>query len=69
MKDFPEEWLLLLEMYELVFKSDSFLENKLLNNLIDLQTNLSYRKLISREIDLINQNYNENNESYFKKNR
>ena len=61
-KDFPEEWLLLLEMYELVFKSDSFLENKLLNNLIDLQTNLSYRKLISRGIDLINQNYNENNE-------
>ena len=49
-------------MYELVFKSDSFLENKLLNNLIDLQTNLSYRKLISRGIDLINQNYNENNE-------
>ena len=61
-KDFPEEWLLLLEMYELVFKSDSFLENKLLNNLIDLQTNLSYRKLISRGIDLINQHYNDNNE-------
>jgi phenylalanine-4-hydroxylase len=50
---FPSEWLILLEIYELVYNKDLSLMNKVYKQLIKLQQNTQYTKLISDGLDLI----------------
>ncbi|WNH12779.1 aromatic amino acid hydroxylase [Thalassobellus suaedae] len=54
--EYPEEWLLLLEIYELVntFKND--FSNKVLNKLKALKTNKKYKKLVEDGINLLSKN-------------
>ena len=50
---FPSEWLILLEIYELVYNKDLSLMNKVYKQLIKLQQSTQYTKLISDGLDLI----------------
>ncbi len=49
---FPNDWLLLLELYELSIKSDFSIQEKLLKNLEELKCNKSYKTLIEKGIVL-----------------
>tara|TARA_B100001029_G_scaffold179174_1_gene187800 strand:+ start:1 stop:1512 length:1512 start_codon:yes stop_codon:yes gene_type:complete len=52
-KDFSSEWLLVLEMYELLHQSDMDLEKDLLNHLKSLTDNVEIAHLVSRGLQLI----------------
>ncbi len=52
-KDFSSEWLLVLEMYELLHQSDMDLEKDLLNHLKSLTDNVEIDHLVSRGLQLI----------------
>lgn len=49
---FPNDWLLLLELYELSIKNDFSIQEKLLKNLEELKCNKSYKTLIEKGIVL-----------------
>jgi len=49
---FPNDWLLLLELYELSIKNDFSIQEKILKNLEELKCNKSYKTLIEKGIVL-----------------
>ncbi len=49
----PSEWLLLLELYELVYNKDLSLMNKIHEQLLILKQNKHYSKLITDGLHLI----------------
>jgi len=49
----PSEWLLLLELYELVYDKDLYLKNEIHEQLLKLKQNKHYSKLITDGLDLI----------------
>jgi len=49
---FPNDWLLLLELYELSIKNDLSIQEKILKNLEELKCNKSYKTLIEKGIVL-----------------
>ncbi|UAM97328.1 aromatic amino acid hydroxylase [Polaribacter litorisediminis] len=49
---FPNDWLLLLELYELALNHNFSIKNDLLNILIDLKSNKSYTALIENGLNL-----------------
>ena len=51
---YPSEWLILLEIYELVYATDSPLKDDSLEHLLLLKQNKQFSKLISDGLDLIN---------------
>ena len=51
--NFPNEWLILLEIYEIVFHQTSDLKDKVLVSLLDLQKNEKYSNLITNGLRLI----------------
>jgi len=53
-KNYNREWLILLELYELVYKKDITLEEDIHSHLIDLQKNKDLTQLISDGFSLIN---------------
>ncbi len=50
---YPTEWLILLEIYELVYNKDLSLMRKVYKQLTTLQKNTQYTKLITDGLDLI----------------
>ena len=52
-KNYPLDWLLPLEMYELVYKSSLKIEKETYNYLLQLKENEQYTQLISNGIELI----------------
>jgi phenylalanine-4-hydroxylase len=52
-KNYPSEWLILLEIYELVYNKDLSLMNEVYDQLSKLQQNKLYTKLIIDGLDLI----------------
>jgi phenylalanine-4-hydroxylase len=55
-ENYPNEWLLLLEIYELIYKSNSELENKIKSRLLELKKQSKYTKLIKNGLNLITKN-------------
>ena len=51
--NYPSEWLILLELYELVYDKDLSLENMIYEQLQKLKQNNHFTKLISDGLDLI----------------
>jgi len=51
--NYPSEWLLLLELYELVYDKDLSLKNEIHKELIKLKQNKQFTKLINDGLDLI----------------
>ena len=51
--NFPNEWLILLEIYEILFHQTSDLKDKVLVSLLDLQKNEKYSNLITNGLRLI----------------
>jgi len=51
--NYPNEWLLLLELYELLKNDDSSLTKQVLNSLRKLTTNKAYKKLINEGLAII----------------
>ena len=51
--DFPNDWLLPLELYELSLKEEFKIQKNILDYLIELQNNEDYRKLIKNGLDLL----------------
>ncbi len=51
--DFPNDWLLPLELYELSLKEEFKIQKNILEYLIELQNNEDYRKLIKNGLDLL----------------
>jgi phenylalanine-4-hydroxylase len=51
--NYPSEWLLLLELYELVYDKDLSLKNEIYEELLKLKQNKQFTKLISDGLDLI----------------
>ena len=51
--NFPNEWLILLEIYEILFHQTSDLKDKILVSLLDLQKNEKYSNLITNGLRLI----------------
>ena len=51
--NFPNEWLILLEIYEILFHQTSDLKDKVLDSLIELQKNEKYSNLITNGLRLI----------------
>ena len=51
--DFPNDWLLPLELYELSLKEEFKIQKNILEYLIELQNNEYYRKLIKNGLDLL----------------
>ena len=54
--DFPNDWLLLLEIYELSFKNNFSIEKEVLNQLEIIEQNESYKKLIENGLALCRAN-------------
>ena len=54
-KNFSEDWLLLLELYEIAIKKEFTIQNDILKVLIDLKSNKSYTKLIENGLILCQQ--------------
>ena len=54
-KNFSEDWLLLLELYEIAMKKEFTIQNDILKVLIDLKSNKSYTKLIENGLILCQQ--------------
>ena len=52
-KNYPSEWLILLEIYELIYNKDLSLMNEVYDQLSKLQQNKLYTKLIIDGLDLI----------------
>ena len=52
-KKYPSEWLLLLELYELVYNKDLSLMNEIYEQLLKLKHNKQFTKLIIDGLDLI----------------
>jgi phenylalanine-4-hydroxylase len=52
-KNYPSEWLILLEIYELIYNKDLSLMNEVHDQLSKLQQNKLYTKLIIDGLDLI----------------
>ncbi|WP_397445191.1 aromatic amino acid hydroxylase [Polaribacter sp. R77954] len=52
-KDFPKDWLLLLEIYELSLQNNFSLQIKVLEVLNNLKSNKSYTKLIENGLNLL----------------
>ena len=52
-KSYPSEWLILLEIYELIYNKDLSLMNEVYDQLSKLQQNKLYTKLIIDGLDLI----------------
>ena len=52
-KNYPSEWLILLEIYELIYNKDLSLMNEVYHQLSKLQQNKLYTKLIIDGLDLI----------------
>ena len=50
---FPSEWLILLELYELVYNKDLSLMNGIYEQLLKLKQNKHFTKLIADGLDLI----------------
>jgi len=55
-KNYPKDWLLILEMYELIYQSSSSLEEKLVAYLKKLKENGYFKNLINNGLDLIFKN-------------
>ena len=55
-KNYPKDWLLILEMYELIYQSSSSLEEKLVAYLKKLKGNGYFKNLINNGLDLIFKN-------------
>ena len=53
---YPSEWLLFLELYELVHLKDISLKNKIFEHLIKLKQNTHFSKLIADGLELIIKN-------------
>ena len=53
---YPSEWLLFLELYELVYLKDISLKNKIFEHLIKLKQNTHFSKLIADGLELIIKN-------------
>ena len=51
--NYPSEWLLLLELYELVYDKDLSLKNEIYEELLKLKQNKQFTKLITDGLDLI----------------
>jgi phenylalanine-4-hydroxylase len=51
-KDFPEDWLLFLELYELALNNNFSIKTEILNMLKDLKSNKSYTSLIENGLNL-----------------
>jgi len=51
--EYPNEWLLLLEIYELIYDSESILKTKIASALEGLKSNKKYSKLITDGLRLI----------------
>ena len=51
--NYPSEWLILLELYELVYDKDLSLKNEIYEELLKLKQNKHFTKLISDGLDLI----------------
>jgi phenylalanine-4-hydroxylase len=51
-KDFPEDWLLCLELYELALKNQFSIQDELIKRLKELKSNKSYTKLIDNGLVL-----------------
>ncbi len=51
-KDYPQDWLLLLELYELASKKEYTIKTNILSVLEKLKSNKSYTKLIENGLDL-----------------
>ena len=51
--NFASDWLLPLEMYELVYQSDMVIETEILNYLMQLKKNKKHEQLIANGIRLI----------------
>ena len=51
--NFPNEWLILLEIYEILFHQTSDLKDKVLVSLLELQKNEKYSNLITNGLRLI----------------
>ena len=51
--NYPSEWLILLELYELVYDKDLSLMNGIYEQLLKLKQNKKYTKLIADGLDLI----------------
>jgi len=51
--NFPNEWLILLEIYEILFNQTSDLKDKVLVSLLELQKNEKYSNLITNGLRLI----------------
>ncbi|MEE9407309.1 MAG: aromatic amino acid hydroxylase [Polaribacter sp.] len=50
--EFPQDWLLLLELYEIAIKNSFLIKNSILKSLEDLKSNKSYTKLIENGLNL-----------------
>ena len=50
---YPSEWLILLELYELVYDKDLSLKSEIYEQLLSLKKNKHFTKLISDGLDLI----------------
>ena len=51
--NFPNEWLILLEIYEILFHQNLDLKDKVLVSLLELQKNEKYSNLITNGLRLI----------------
>ena len=51
--NYPSEWLLLLELYELVYNKDLSLMNAIYDELLKLKQNKHFTKLITDGLELI----------------
>ena len=51
--NFPNEWLILLEIYEILFHQTSDLKDKVLDSILELQKNEKYSNLITNGLRLI----------------
>ena len=51
--NYPSEWLILLELYELVYDKDLYLMNEIHEQLLKLKQNKHFTKLIADGLDLI----------------
>ena len=54
LESFPNEWLILLEMYELSKNNDQFLSKKIKKSLKTLMKEKKYKNLIQEGLELIN---------------
>ncbi len=54
--EFPKDWLLTLEMYEIAHQQDLEIQNKLLERLEELKSNKDHKKLINNGLAIIGSN-------------